>query len=154
MISRELELTFNMAVREAESRQHELVTLEHLLLAMCFDKLARVGFMDPAAVRKFIDELEDLGLTYLSDDKAVDLLVCDQLRGPLADCDWVQFTRVDFEDGKVGMAWWWHRPVRFGVAMPAAGVELHTPPGWQFKDSLSDKFTFLPEGQTSSREDH
>lgn len=37
MITRELELTFNLAVREAERRRHELVCLEHLLLAMCHD---------------------------------------------------------------------------------------------------------------------
>jgi ATP-dependent Clp protease ATP-binding subunit ClpA len=40
MITRELELTFNMAVREAEKRRHELVCLEHLLYAMCADERA------------------------------------------------------------------------------------------------------------------
>ena len=37
MISRELEVTFNLAVREAERRRHELVCVEHILWAMCND---------------------------------------------------------------------------------------------------------------------
>ena len=34
MLSRDLELTLAAAFREAESRRHEYVTLEHLLFAM------------------------------------------------------------------------------------------------------------------------
>lgn len=37
MITRELELTFNLAVREAERRRHDLVCLEHILFAMLQD---------------------------------------------------------------------------------------------------------------------
>ena len=37
MITRELELTFNLAVREAEKRRHDLVCLEHILYAMLQD---------------------------------------------------------------------------------------------------------------------
>ena len=123
---------------------------------LCNDgELARVGFMNPTDVRKYIEELEELGLTYLDDDgKAVDLVVCDQLRGPLVDCDWLQFMRSDFEGGKVGMAWWWHRPVSFGVAMPAKGLKLHTPRGWKFAGSLSDQYTFIPDSQLSARRDN
>jgi ATP-dependent Clp protease ATP-binding subunit ClpA len=40
MITRELENTFNMAVREAERRRHDLVCLEHILLAMLQDARA------------------------------------------------------------------------------------------------------------------
>ena len=40
MITRELEVTFNLAVREAEKRRHELICLEHLLYAMCHDARA------------------------------------------------------------------------------------------------------------------
>lgn len=37
MITHDLELTFNLAVREAEARRHDLVCLEHILLAMLED---------------------------------------------------------------------------------------------------------------------
>lgn len=40
MITRELEATFNLAVREAERRRHDLVCLEHILLAMLQDERA------------------------------------------------------------------------------------------------------------------
>lgn len=41
MITRELEMTFNTAVREAERRRHDLVCLEHILYAMLQDKRAQ-----------------------------------------------------------------------------------------------------------------
>src|SRR5689334_22137986 len=41
MITKELENTLNLAVAEASTRQHEYVTLEHLLLALLADPTAR-----------------------------------------------------------------------------------------------------------------
>src|SRR6185436_6167121 len=41
MITKELENTLNLAVAEATTRQHEYVTLEHLLLALLNDSTAR-----------------------------------------------------------------------------------------------------------------
>src|SRR4030095_3883017 len=41
MITKELENTLNLAVAEATARQHEYVTLEHLLLALLNDPTAR-----------------------------------------------------------------------------------------------------------------
>src|SRR6185436_13196706 len=41
MITKELENTLNLAVAEATTRQHEYVTLEHLLLALLNDTTAR-----------------------------------------------------------------------------------------------------------------
>src|ERR1041384_4085525 len=41
MITKELEKTLNLAVAEATARQHEYVTLEHLLLALLNDATAR-----------------------------------------------------------------------------------------------------------------
>src|SRR5690242_12980343 len=41
MITKELENTLNLAVAEATKRQHEYVTLEHLLLALLVDPTAR-----------------------------------------------------------------------------------------------------------------
>jgi len=34
MISRDLEMVFNRAVEEAKKRRHDMVTLEHIFLAM------------------------------------------------------------------------------------------------------------------------
>jgi len=35
-----------------------------------------------------------------------------------------------------------------GVHMQSTSIELATPPGWQFKDSLSDKFQFVQNDTT------
>ena len=40
MISRELEIVFNLALREAERRRHDLVCVEHVLYAMSHDAWA------------------------------------------------------------------------------------------------------------------
>ena len=45
---------------------------------LCADgSLARVGFMSPADTKIYVDGLEQKGLTYLRDGKAVDLVVVD-----------------------------------------------------------------------------
>lgn len=41
MVSRELEMVFNMALREAKRHRHDLISLEHLLWAMLHDPLAK-----------------------------------------------------------------------------------------------------------------
>ena len=60
MITRELELTFAMALREAESRRHEFVCLEHILFAMLLDARAtdilRNCGADLVALKDSLDE--------------------------------------------------------------------------------------------------
>ena len=68
MITRELEMTFNLAVREAEKRRHDLVCLEHILFAMLQEAraqeiLRRCG-VDLASLRR------DLA-TYLDKQESV-----------------------------------------------------------------------------------
>ncbi len=41
MITKELENTLSLAIADATTRQHEYVTLEHLLLALLHDPTAR-----------------------------------------------------------------------------------------------------------------
>ena len=69
MISRELEVTFNMAVREAERRRHELVCIEHILWAMTQDPHASEVLRHCGAqVKKLRTDLE----AYLSALNQVD----------------------------------------------------------------------------------
>lgn len=64
MLSRELQVTLQLAVREAQRRRHEFLTLEHLLYAILHDRrgseiLAACGAnLDTlrAAVDAFLDE--------------------------------------------------------------------------------------------------
>ena len=39
MIKRELELAFAAAVREAQQRRHEMLTVEHILYALLYDEM-------------------------------------------------------------------------------------------------------------------
>lgn len=62
----------------------------------CSDGLVhRLGFMDQISANNYIHYLtNDLGLTYLDEnDKAIDFVVVDMLKGPTKDCDWIRFKR-------------------------------------------------------------
>jgi len=118
------------------------------------DDVARVGFLDPPHVGEFIAELEDCGLQYLDDGAPIDMIVVDQQRGPVIQCGWIEFARIGIEGGKVSAAWLWDKPrMGAGIHMQEK-MTIAMPPGWQFKDSLSDKFEFVPNGQMPARRDH
>lgn len=105
---------------------------------LCADnELVRVGFMAPADVEGFVDLLRGRGLTYLVDGFAKDLVVVDQLRGPLVRCDWIEFGRISL-DGD---------PNKKVAACRLAGSSQSVvvmPEGWRFEQSLSVSFGFVP----------
>jgi hypothetical protein len=93
--------------------------------------------MSPADVEGFVDILRGRGLTYLVDGVAKDLVVVDQLRGPLARCDWIGSGRISF-DGD---------PNKKVAACRMEGSTQSTvvvPEGWTFEQSLSASFGFVP----------
>ena len=101
------------------------------------DELVRVGFMSHDDVAHFVRQLEQQGLTYLRDGAAVDLIVVDQQRGPLAPCSWIDFGHVELQDGSV-------------AAAQLTGSTLHQilmPEGWTYNGSLSQAYGFVPTGQ-------
>ena len=113
------------------------------------DQLARVGFLNPADVESFVDELENAGLTFMEDGRPSDIAICDQQRGLTTECDWLEFGRLSMEDGKVGAAWMFEgKSIAAGIHMSSKNMELATPLGWRFKDSLSEKFQFVPDGES------
>ncbi len=61
--------------------------------------LARVAFLDPSAVRQFVEQLEAGGLTFAPDGEAVDFAVVDQFHGPTLPCPWLHFDPVTAPDG-------------------------------------------------------
>lgn len=104
------------------------------------DEIVRVGFITTGSALEFVEHLESFGLTFLSHGQAVDIVVCDQHNGPVAQCDWLQFTRMPFESGQIGMAW--RRPLpAAGNPAPSADLRLVAPAGWAFAGSLSEKFS-------------
>ena len=105
---------------------------------LCADgDLVRVGFMTPGDVRAYVDSLVEHGLVYLVNGVAQDIVVVDQLRGPLATCQWIEFGHVGLDgDPKK----------RVAACQQVGSVEtkIICPDNWIFSDSLSASFGFVP----------
>ena len=122
---------------------------------LCYDaELARVGFLNPDAVGKFLDTLKTGGLTFLRDDKCIDIAVVDQLQGPTRPCEWIECARIPFGNtgGKVSICWLFDEPrVAAGIHLKSLQMKFVTPAGWVFERSISDKSTFVPAEEVASR---
>ncbi len=101
----------------------------------CFDgELARVGFMTPQDVHTFVTRLEQAGLEFMREGKTVDFAVVDQLQGPTAPGDWLEFGHVTINGMGCRVA-----------ACRLAGSQSHIinyPDEWKFEGSLSDSGRF------------
>ncbi len=102
---------------------------------LCADtQLARVGFMHPDDVKAFVEVLEKKGLEYLRGGKAVDMVVVDQQRGPLAPAEWIEFGTVSMSPD---------RSIVSACRLKGSIVdEVATPADWSFEGSLSQTFGF------------
>ena len=114
---------------------------------LCYDDdLARVGFMSPPETESYIKRLTRQGLTFLSQGQAVDIAVADQQRGLNTPCDWLEFAHLSMgTDGQVAGCWLFEGPrFGFGTHLPGKSFSLATPPAWDYENSLSKEFTFIP----------
>ncbi len=101
------------------------------------DEIARIGFMSPADVESYVQHLEALGLAYLRDDKAQDMVVVDQQRGLAVSCDWAETGHISLDGSSDKII----------MACRATDSTLDTmisPDGWQYEGSLSQTFAFAP----------
>jgi len=123
--------------------------------ALCADdELARVGFMDPDSVKLFVDRLCARGITFVSDDKCIDIAVVDQLAGPTLPCDWLEFAQLDYDGngGQVSACWLFEDSrIGAGIHMTGTSLQVATPEGWDFENSLSAKHTFVPNEAVEGR---
>ena len=121
---------------------------------LCFDdEIARVGFMAPNDVEKYIDDVVSQGLVFLRNREAVDIVVVDQLQGPTTPCNWLEFTRTDYQgEGEISVCWFFEgeRPFN-GIYLRTEKMKVHTPKGWNYESSLSKQFHFMPTEEVSSR---
>lgn len=103
------------------------------------NELIRVGFMVPQDVQAYIRTLCSRGLVHLEGTQSVDIVVVDQLRGPLSHCEWLEFGSMEIDDS--------------GNSVMAARLkdskcsQLLLPDGWKYEDSLSHSFGFVPTGE-------
>ncbi len=122
---------------------------------LCTDnQLARVGFMDPKAVGKFVEGLQAAGLVFLESGKCTDIAVVDQERGPTIPCEWLEFAHIPFgkSGGRVAACWLFEGPrLAAGVHIPGRSTDLATPEGWTLQGSISQRFTFVPNENVGQR---
>ena len=84
-----------------------------------------------------------MGSLHLDPDGAAsDLVVVDQLRGPVAPCVWIEFGHVNLSGDP-------RRRVASCQLVGSLSRELCTPDGWTFEESLSASFGFVPTGEES-----
>ena len=122
---------------------------------LCTDGLlARVGFMGPNAVGRFVKDLQTGGHEFVRSRNCADIVVIDQQEGPTVPCDWIEFARIPFGNagGVVSAAWLFEGPrIAAGIHTPGLKFDLATPAGWQFEGSLSDRFHFVPNDDPGTR---
>lgn len=112
---------------------------EHIVpnQTLCADnEIVRVGFMSPQDVELFVRKLQGAGLEFLRDGEAIDIAVADQMRGLTSNCAWLEFGRVDM--GREGQR------VSACRLVGSKLMQVATPPGWKFEDSLSSSLGFVP----------
>lgn len=109
---------------------------------LCDDsELVRVGFMHPADVESYVRELEQLGLRYIVNGAAQDLVVVDQLAGFAVPCEWAEVCRRDISPGQRV------------AACSLRNSEIHQlvlPHEWAWGTSLSASFGFVPTDASGS----
>ena len=108
---------------------------------LCADsEVVRVGFMSPEDVESFVRKMEEYGFSYQHEGEAEDLVVVDQIKGPMVPCDWIEFGKVDWQDD----------PQKKVVVCFMIGTKIDqvlTPDGWEYDRSLSKHFTFVPTNE-------
>lgn len=122
---------------------------------LCTDgALARVGFMAPPEVDRFLRRLVAAGLRFMADGRCVDLAVVDQLRGPTARVDWLEYGTLPLGvPGRHVAACWLHEGPRqaVGLHVPGDGLRLVVPAGWQYEGSISAAPGFVPTAEIGRR---
>jgi len=110
---------------------------------LCMDsEIARVGFMYPHDLDTFVENLEHHGLEFLRDDKVVDIAIASQVQGLTRDCSWLEFGHVDLIGNGQRVA-----ACRF---VGSQITDLVTPPGWEYAQSLSASYGYIPPGQSGT----
>ena len=77
---------------------------------ICFDdNLTCIHLASPDEVGAFVGWCEGAGLIFLANGVCVDIVVVDQRTGPTTDCEWIQYSRVPFNDsqprGRIAICW-------------------------------------------------
>ena len=100
--------------------------------------VSAISFMDPESTGNFVDSLLKVGMEFVEDGVAQDIVVLDQHRGPTAQCDWIGFSQN--ADGN-SIAWLIGHPK--GIM---AVYDNWTPNDMMFRDDpVGENIKFLRE---------
>ncbi len=120
----------------------------------CTDgELARVGFLNPADVEKYINEIIANGLQFQSKIKSInifksprkfdDIVVIDQYRGPTLPCSWIEFGSFEVSDSGISVPVCWlfeGDRIMDGLHLKTLNMQLSAPEGWKPEDTASMRF--------------
>jgi len=122
---------------------------------LCYDDdIARVGFMSPPDVERYVTDLQRCGLQFLHQGKYVDVAIVDQSRGLVSECEWLEFGRFPIGGDQISACWAFDGPrMGAGIHMQGTSMEISTPPDWKFEGSLSQQFRFIPTTEATSSQD-
>jgi len=110
----------------------------------CTDnELTRVGFMTPMDTESFVRLLTSAGLIHLKDRAAIDIVVVDQLRGPLSLCSWIEYGQIALDSAGT-------QRVAVCRLKGSESNRVVMPSGWTFATSLSNSHKFVPTEQVSN----
>lgn len=118
------------------------------------EQLARVGFMSPPDVERYVRFLEANGLKFARSGETCDFSVVDQLTGPTLPTPWLEYGRVTWQDGQNPVsACWLFEGTRLGYGLHMSGREMTiaVPNGWDYETSLSINGRFTPTEQMKDR---
>ncbi len=101
----------------------------------CDSEIARVGFMSPEFIEKYVHFLESKGLVFQRDGKTIDMAVVDQQRGFTISCDWAEFGHINWEGDP-------DKRISACIMKNTKEKRVFTPDGWVFENSLSHNYTF------------
>jgi len=110
--------------------------------------------MSPQDVESFVKFLEAHHLIFVYQHKPIDMVVVDQLRGPTIVTDWLEFSHVRLGDSsnRVAACWLRENPLNIvGITFSSDNNEFAVPEGWNYKNSLSSNFTFIPNEKMEER---
>jgi hypothetical protein len=108
------------------------------------DELVRVGFMTPMDTESFVRGLTGAGLSHLKDRAAVDIVVVDQLRGPLSACSWIDYGQIALDSAG-------SQKVAICRLRGSKSDRLVMPAGWTFEKSLSNTHKFVPLEEVTTK---
>jgi hypothetical protein len=107
------------------------------------EELTRVGFMTPMDTEAFVRRLTSAGLIHLKDGAAIDIVVVDQLTGPLSSCSWIEYGQIAIDSART-------QRVAVCRLKGSGSNRVVMPSGWTFEKSLSNSHKFVPTEQVAT----